>query len=815
MARPVSATFKAAWANKTSAEIRTRVLLKKRYFNGSAFVLEADWTIIEERVGKSGGLIATGPLPHTLDSTDPNVFQITTVTLAFANERGQWIESQALPSLFAADAVSNIGYRLHKSLVQVQTGIRLPDGSIEWTERFTGYVSKARMTGRGAIAEVEVVNAANLQSADASLDSITVTLEDCIPPVGDGTRVEFESTSTGVDRITDLQVTAGSLVQGSEWTVSNLNKVADAESNGRAKFKLAVAPAVGAPVKTSLVKWKQGETIEDLMDALCVLAGQTDRQIDAVILPGNLSGSVIIDSEVEWASGTTLTGIDTSTFPGDIINARVLYDDFESGTFALWTTSGTMSVDSKYGSLRATNRNTSSGFTLSGYIEASQTYAYGTWEFTIAQRLNNVPLDYFEVDFIRNASTRYTVGIFGGNMTSLAFVKNGTPLANVTLQGGRDTVRTIRIERDTDGTFRFYEDDVLVLTRVDNDILTSTTFRAYIVGTNSALEGAAWLDNVKLPVLGIYEKTFDLLSAPIAWGKLLHVGVFETGGPGDVVYKTAGSTVGIAGPFDAFSTIAVDGTVQSALKRYLKLRVEIPPAANRRISRIDILFQTNQVRVALANYGGLSVYDALEGLVDLFDGEMIFNGAGGLIIRGRDNPVTPVINLTQENAIIDVLDYDTGEGRVATVGRITYNGYTSEWDGADAGETPPTSEQEFGRIIISKDLSRFLLANNVDIGLARARLAFERNYRRKRRWRLRVWDVPWVEIADAVQFSYYDNPRQRQTIAGDPIIIGDDGYMAAGEAQNVLARDVVGKLLEYKPDPGERTAEALVEEILS
>lgn len=172
--------------------------------------------------------------------------------------------------------------------------------------------------------------------------------------------------------------------------------------------------------------------------------------------------------------------------PSDIFD-----DDFEDGTLNKWTVTGGLAVQTYAGSQRMTNTDLSGpGFSANGY--APSNIAYGVWQFDVLQRGGIT--DIFDIRFIENAADYYSVKITGLGMTTLTLTKNGVTLASVGIAGGSEVVRTIRIERDADGTFRIYEDSTLKLTYVDTSITTSLRFRAYL--SRAFVFPLAYLDNV-------------------------------------------------------------------------------------------------------------------------------------------------------------------------------------------------------------------------------------------------------------------------------------------------------------------------------
>lgn len=842
MAITVSDEFKAIWQEKQGKVEHMRLRYKRRYKLGTTYYTESDWRILERDEFSS-----VGQIPQQSDIRR-NIIKTSVMTLKMPNENNQWIEHAGSPSFWAADNTATNGYKATRTLWQVQQGYELASGSIEWISVFTGIQMKLpKITGKGEYALIEVSSkAVLLEKADAEeVRDTDVTLENCIPATGDGSTTEFESTSTGVDHATDFQVNGTSKSQGSQYRTSNDNEIASAGNTGRLLITASAAPTAGQTVKVSLVRWLKDKTVEYLEGLLCDEAGITsaDRSIAAVLFPGGLSGSKTITAQADWEAGTVLTNVSTTISPGDIVKKWFVIDQFSDNDFL---NSPTWTQTQKFG---VTSQTASGGnFRIEagvGSIEDSRivfrtpfTKATGAWEFSynavnnnnqgrtkfafLAPNATTLPNDAYHLVFNNGGDGKVRLmKSVGGVETSLADCGAIPAGAN-----------TWRITRNSSGTMNVYKNSVLVGSATDTDITTAGYLYYLAEAVNfTADEAIAELDNlyhseeVTTDASDVSTTVFesaiqDILSTPTAWGAL---DVVETLNGGTITYATASSTDGIS--FDAYVNIS-GGIIQSALKRYFKIKATIAPQSGSYtspvVSSLVANFTTSTVNVSLAIHRGRSVMQQIEQYVKLSDYELRFKGDGTLVI-GPKISGSYVVHLTQENGIIDVLELDYGvPERVIRAGRVRYQGFVSVYGDAEAGASAETiaDGDELGKAVVDEDLSSVLVANDINIGTSRARVLYENNRRSATdprppvRIRLRIWDVPWLEVGDVIRVDFYDHPLLATLQANDELLKADSLYFHMGDPGNVISKAKDWRIIYYNPNKDTGTAEILAEEVL-
>jgi hypothetical protein len=824
----VSDEFKAIWRQKQGVRVRKRILVWRRYWNGASFVNEATSRVLTE-----ADVVSFGVIPHEVDSPLRNVYRTEMVTIKVYNEQNQWIASTAPPSFFAADIVSgDLGYRFHKTLMQIQTGYELSDGTIEWVPRFTGWcLSRPSMSG--GVAEIQLASKSGylLEKSDAAEVSEAVgPLENCSPATGDGSNTAFATTSTGVDYLDDIQVNGTSL-NPDEYSADNFNQVPVPGDSGTVSLTLAAAPTAGYTVKCSGLKWLQNKTIEYLLAAIFTAAGISsgEYQIDPVTVPGDAAASRTLDSKADWETYSTAVNATTTQTSGSLLKKWFLVDDFSDLNYTsgpVWTVlnSAGTSISAASGNL-VTGSNVAPG---NGFpcLSTPFTKTTGTWRFTPFAG---------NVFFIINSNG--TDGL--GNVTGTGYMlfrsgtalriyrqdgyNNGeilTQLLSVTISSS-STV-DIQVSRTADGVFTLYADGV------NKGTVTDTTYStaAYMIfnGFGSTIGGIYWsgdttaIGTTPSSATTVVTYIIDLLSTPTALGLLDRSQALNGG---SVTYKTACAvdSAGSPGTFDALTEIASNGQMQSTPKQWLKLEITITPSGydTPEVQRLVINFTVSELTVSLAVHSGLTGQAATEQYVGFVDYETGDDANGHRFVRSKDTSADPAVDLDQESGVIEILSADTGEDAICNVGRARQGGFVSTYRGSDAGETSPTSEDEYGPCLPQSGeiaLPEIMLANSVNITAARARLAYQRGYLAKPPIRAIIWDVPWLETGDVVTFSLYDHPKLRQIIAYDPLNRAGSQFFMAGEAENVIARDLRMKVLELKPDLDTDQAEVLLETIL-
>lgn len=792
----VSDAFKAAWASKTWKSYRRDVRIRRRYWNGSDFVLEDEFTTL-----RPADVKRVSPIIQAVDSEFQSIFLISEFTIEVASPNGEWMVSTGSPSFFAIDDTAAAGYEPVSSEVAVDVTLELADGSEEPATIFTGVLRKAPAMNSNDLTATLVVasRALLLERSDAENIFDAVTLEDCVPPTGDDSNMDFATTSKGVAAIEDFQVNGDSVPQGRDDALLQYTS-RDVGEDIPATISTTQPPEVGQTAKWSGRLWKQDIKVEDFVEAVLDEAGIVERSISPVSYPIPLSAYKRVDSQVEWEAGTTQTLLDTTTEPGSIMNRWRLLDPFTTSVYQAWqfiNLAGRWSVSG--GRLKSAAGAGGSGGPLAMFPFTKNT---GTWSFKCEITAAGLTVVCF---FLESSNATDGFGNPTGQGYILAVSRGSSPTpdtvtlyrhnGNWAIGANRTTILTVAVAtsgdnrwsvtRDENGSFEVFKNGVSIGTVDDPTYSTAAYF-----GWETGVAADVYFDDLFWsPLLigdetpdisdSVWEGIFDLLEAPPS---LLALDRLQELNGGATTFKTAGAdedpmSPGNPGTFDALVEVeAVTRQMLSTAKRFLKVQATMTPKAPSSPDEPTILrllqanYSTQDLFITVANLSGLDGWAALERYVAPTGYAMGFKADGTFFLRSKTAPEAAAADLTQENCLIELLEFDPGDDRIKNVGRVRYNGYVAEFDGADAGEAEPTSEQRFGRIAGNETLDDVLYANDVSLGEARAAAIYYAGYRRARRWRFRCWLVPWLELLDRVNVTFLRDRYAASPVFGDKLM---------------------------------------------
>lgn len=822
--KSVSASFKTVWARKHGKRAIVRILYKRRYFDTAtlSFKYEANWRTLDMRQ-----FADVSEINWALDTQFLNVFRASNVSLFLNDIRHTWVPSAASPSVFAADGVAPNGYDPMQTKFQVQFGYRLPDGNDELVSLFIGVAVDYIFDPKGGRVEVLVSGLEYLlETADATKVSTTFTNESTSPAAGDGSNKEFLTTSTGVGRIDKVRVAGATQVQGVDYTITDLNKVGTP-----AKITFLAAPGNTLAVDASGIKWLTSQKIETLIGLLLDQAGilSADRTLNPVIFPGGVSASQIYDTLSDWQAGISDFGIDLLASPGDVRLRLGTSDDFSDGDYTnspAWTVhaGGSFSVTS--GRLRCSNLGGGTSV-----IDTPSASAYGEFEFDVRLTSGSgvsgsnqvfrfidkghglaVNDQHYDLFFDSNSTTVYLRGVtdtFSGDLGSFTVTNDGA-------------MHAIKITRSAAGEFKVYLDGVLKLTVTHAELTVSNNF-SWTVNLGASATPVE-IDNVKIN--GITSATvvtavFDAVN-PVSYGQIEKI--VDVPANTSLTIETQTSTA--VSPFndpDGWVAVAANGQVLSAVRRYIKIRITLARtgsfAITPTVSKLTLRYSTAEVLLALANFTGKTVFQAIERLAQLANYEWGFTGAGHFFFRAKTVSGAAAVSISQANAISRLVDYRPGYAQVINVGIVYSDPYQVVWDSVAAAaagstESEPTSEKRFGAKIRFEDFSDILLANDADIRTARARTLYEDGRLAKRQFRTEGKIIPHLDLSDICQVDYFDHPLLKSPIWGDPLLPWGNPNLTFGEPQNVMARAMRTKAIGIRFKPMQAACDIIHREIL-
>ena len=823
----VTQEFKNSWEAMPRRVAVFRVEMKRRFFNGSIFTLEASPVVFE-----ADEIVKISAINWKLDSVKQNRILASNVTIRMKNERWKWVETNVTDGLFKPTAVATLGFDPYKTEFKVFYGYELQDGTVESIALFTGEaISYLFDTGNKEV-EIQVTGGElKLQTADAQNVVNTFTNEPTDPAQGDNVNKEFLTVFSNwlVDIVREDTSPADQGDLG--YKLEDVN-----EAEKKAKIVFGTAPGSGVDIDWSGRQWKRDEKVSTLVGFLCDEAGiiPANRDIAEPVFP-SVASFKDIDIQSDWESGTLLQNITTRAPIGSIGRKWFKLDDFADGDFTNNPAWAITIIGSSTVSVVSNKLLLVSG--VSGVIDRAlattpQTQAFGTWEFNSEVRAAGpgVNTEQNDIRFISTNAFR------NGNGYGFRFDPGGQfafgrfdGLLFVTLGGlsfgAIDSVPTTwRVTRELDGTFEVFRDGVSQGTAVDTTYQTSTHFLALTGAaantsdTSLRLDFIRWSEEVNpsedfTDADAIFEsEVFDLLSPATDWGILEFI---QSLNGGTIVYETAVADFEV-GPFDAFVPLGTGNLIESALKQFVKVRAKITPlttlpSIGPKIAKIVINFSATSLFIAHADFKGKNCFEAIQRLAEISNGEFGFTGAGRFFFRQKDVSPSSVLTLDQSNAIEKISTFNAGYDRVINVAQVDYDPYYKEVDSVTELEPSPTSIERFGKKISQITVTDFLFSNNADFSESIAKLIFESGFKPRRRGRLICRIIPHLELSDVITVSFHDSPLIAQNVFGDEAQVG---FPAFGDDTNTIARDILFKVVGITFDFFKAKSILEVEEVL-
>lgn len=814
--KTVTQAFLNEWNSKGIKFSVKQIQYKRRYWNGAAYVYEASFHILY----LSDFIASVGTLTWNLDSVFLNEFRASNITLRLKNGTYQWLPENLTTGLFGPDALATSGYDPYLSIFKVKIGYELADETEELVTLFTGYLIDWFMDSTSGLASMVISGSEQLLlAADAQLVAGFFTAQPTVPALGDGVNKDFLTTSQGVGFVTRVLKNAVAQKEGLDYTLSQLNTY-----GVPAKISFVSPPAAGATILAYGSVWKTNTKLEDLVGFLCDQAGVTDRTINPVVLP-NVGSSKTIDTMVQWQAGSVLQNINATLDPDFIRQNWYLLDNFASLDYSKWT------IKALNGTASAATG--ASVFTGTGpgikRVTASLAIinAVGTLSFTIKAG------DESRVYFLMDSDTVDSDGVPSGHGYCLRYSHAAQQVdflrvsnsGSFTIASVADIwlltdVNTWQVSRDSTGVFTIYKNGVVKFTETDNTYSASVfalISQGSVGGSNVMTFDDFYYSTFILntsaitPLAAVYESAeFDLLAAPSAWGILEKLEILNGG---TTIYSTNVATFS-GGPYDGYVAVAADGQINSALKRFLKIRIEIAPGAGLRVGpvvdRVIANFSTSSVFLTLANFTGLNCFAAIEKIANLCNFEWGFDGNGKFFFRSKAVSTTQ-FRFDQANKLVKIKQLRPGFQEVINSGQVSYPPYYREYNSQSLPEPAPTSEQKFGKKILALTID-LLLANDADIASGMARLIHDANYLPRKRLLVEIAMTPHLDLSDVAEITFSESDVRFLNVWGDPL---NDWNPAFGEDKAFLAKALKCKVVGISYNFDAETMDLTLEEVLS
>jgi len=776
----VSEAFKREWAHLPKRTGAYQVQIKLRYWNGSAYVLEGSYRTIAQNE-----IVSISPILWKFSDDYQNDILSSNVTLRLKNSKWKWLPGNNTDGILKPDPTATGGYILDGAEVVIKYGYEVPDGSdVVYATYFTGTVEAPMFDTNAHEAEILVLGGeAALSGADAAQVFTQKTQVALDPASGDGNEVDFEG-DPSIYYVEEVRQNAVAKNQGADYSLSQIN---DADLN--VKVTMSVAPDAGHSMDYTGRQWLRNKSVSYLIGELCDEAGigAGDRSIIEPEYP-DVTQYVEVNSQAEWEAATVVN-MSTDFADGELWHGRYPTNyDFETGDFTSWTI--------------GSNNSPTDDPTVGGPT--------GDW-------------GYYAKLLTQSSVGTFNVGAWlSPSAPTFPFSPGGYP--HVSLSGSGTS--SISTPSDTSNLYRlwFYVEGnagryAYIGTNEYFNKQQTITFRygvSYPIGVGDARVQLA-VDDIEGVVIdntaSFESDEIDLLAAPTEWGKLVASHVLNGG---TLTYQTNVASAS-GGPYDGWTNLAGDDTIQSNLKRYLKIRADSTPATGNinapEIDKVQAYYQSSSLFVAHADFKGRSVLSAIKRLAFLTGSEFGFTNGKQFYFRPKTVAAASVLDLNQSNAIKRLGRFEMGYGKIVNTVGCTYGSYYAEVDSVTEGESSPTSIERFGRRVPRSPLvvNDFLFSNNADFAEALAKIFYTAGYQAKRRTKAYCRIIPHLELADVVSVTFFDSPLQEEAYVGDE----QQKEPSFGPTQSLICRDVLFKIVGLETDIMAGTTILDLEEVLT
>lgn len=793
MPKTYTTAFRDAWASKTRKAVY-KIELKRRYWNGSAFVLESSATDINP-----DEIVQFNPISWKLDTPVKTKILASNVSITFDNKDHVWNPKNISSGKWAPDGTATVGYTPYKSQIVVKYGYELADGTNEFMSIFTGRLQKITTNSHRPEAKVDFIgNEILLQDADAQNVSTTYTNQATSPATGDGSNLTFDTVLKSLWEVSQVRVNAVVKTQGTQYTLTNVD---DAETTCKIVFTAGNAPGAGLTVDFNGRQWKRDNSISTLLGLLCDEAGigAGNRTIEEPLWPAAAQNKTE-DSQANWEAYTLITNISTTAIPGSIVPKWIKIDDFTDGNFTsdpAWTANGSgASIDT--GRLKIVHASS-----IGTALSVPFGFSTGTWSFEL--ELSGVAVG--SLYFVMNSgAVGTTQNLPQGSGYRILVSAAGTTFSFLRLDSGTQTSlftasptttgnHEYRVHRSSGGVFTFYQDGVVIGSVTDSTHINGSFMFAHSSGTTAAYfdkfyhslehDGSGATSSAS----SVHEsQEYDLLAAPSAWGTLDSTHILNDG---TATYETnVASAAG--GPYDGWTALGSGNIIASALKRYFKMRVTLTRSVNNlsALPTVEVMtanYFSSSITLTSANFKAQTVFAAVQALAGISNCVFGFKGNGDFFFKNRKTGGTVDFTLDQTNAILKVGALDPGWENIANVAQVSYGSggstYYAEYNATDAGEASPTSQATYGPRIRALSLDKFVFSNGANVAEAFARKIYEEEFLPKARAQsVEARIIPQMDLLDISYVSFYDHPLKQYVIFGDPLQTG----LSSPEPKNVV-----------------------------
>lgn len=820
--KTVTAAFTDALKAPSTPFVR-QVYYKRRYWveTSKSYSWESSWTLLSE--DKVAGC---SQITWQLDIQTLNQFQTANITLKLENLQNQWRGDNPFGK-FAKDSLSPVyGYNPFWTKFQVRAGLVKTDHTTETVPVFTGVATEYNYDTLSGTVQVTVSGEESLLiNASAEAVSTTVTNEVLTGAV-DGANKVFTTAQSGVGIVKEVSDNGATKRQGTDYTISNLNIPAIV-----ATITFLVAPTAAHTIRGSYLYWKASQKFEDLVTALLNQAGIPggSQQVSPVVFPNSVINTHVYQTQADWQGGS-LSEIDAVSFPNSILFQYFVAQTWNDTT-AGWTETESGGVLPSFSSDGTGIFFTGGGGAFKLEARAS-TNVVGEWRFSyqipttgatqisqftawfmadINNGTNGIPNQGYGLSYADTSNTTFQLELLITNGSG------GDAIIGSIYAGTRDTAtHAVRIRRYADGRFYVYLDGALIISATSTTWTASTYFLYYfnqntgtpkIYLTAGSMATPAGSDGIGTWIAS----ALDFSTTPTSWTQFQSN---QNTYAGTISYFTASSADNIS--YDAYVAVPANGVVASTLRRYLKVKVVFAiagssPGGDPITSSITVGAVTSSTGVTLANFTGMSCYDAITALGKFANYEFGFAPSETFYFRPKAVTKSAVMAIDQQYFNLQLDQVVNGYDRVYSAVRATYAGYLTDVVDDGLYYAGPLAVQGFNRIQI--DGGAILVSADADVATGVAGSFF--NYFKFPRRRVKVTTkiIPQIDLSDVIQVTLADNLLKGWYVGDTSVALGDTSLALYGGEEQVVY-GLIMKVIGVRIDTDNWLTQFDLEEVL-
>ena len=789
----VTDDFLAAQSLPGNVGVR-RIQYKRRKWNTATllFEWETDWTELA-----SSEILSVSSVQSQLDTDQQNEFKVSNVTLIVDDSDNKWRPDNPV-GIFGQDSNSTLHrYEPYWMKFRVQAGYELADGTSEYLTLFTGlavdYIAESeKRTTQIMLQGLEII----LMNAKAEGIATTVTNEN--KGVGNSVTTVFTTTNPGVGGITEVSLNGTTKIEGSDYTVGNLNV-----ATGGATVTFAVAPTAAQTVRISYFYWPQSQTFKTVIQNLLTYAGVAsgNQQVENVVFQNNVFDSHTYTNQADYDAGTK-TRIETAIAPGTM---RIDWSDTSFRETQTWGESL-----SGWGSSTFTSDGTQiTSVAPSGGIGIPE------WSRSISRPYSRIlgPLE-IKFKFDNNVTSGHGISVTHG--FSILVDAGGS----ISCSGSSNTwaadssYHTLKVIRSGVGRILVYLDDVLKLDVTNQEFTSANSLFLGHSGTTKDGTTQASFKNIVTPIATVtanwISAALDMGGTPTGWGQLLHT---FTGTGMSIATKTSADNI----TYDSLLDLnTVTNLPQSTLRRYIKTNVswsvDTTSTQEPQVQDLTISWVTTSTTILLPAFTGDSVYDALQKLGEFTNYEFGFDQDENFFFRPKQSGDSQM-SIDQSNFIARVLSYDKGDARVYGSVRAQYGSFVKEVTGS--GQEPKSTRARVldNRLDITPD-SNIQITATADVASGIAQGFFRYFSTPRRRVKVETKFLPQFQLSDPITVTILNRtPNPYWLLGDDSVYLGQEGVYFWGEREQLIYNTLM-KVVAIRHDIQKFTSEIELEEAI-